>query len=139
MWPFGVSLRGEASNHRMLRWLKTVVVSDAEKAPGEVSGGDREGERKRTAVDVSKHPRWHRNRGGQESPGWAWRVPEYWPGGARHAGGASLVCGSCTERGKAGADMPGRVAGADGERERADRQNPGGVEYRRGIGWRTGS
>jgi hypothetical protein len=31
-WPFGVALRGEASNHRMLRWLKTVVVSDAEKA-----------------------------------------------------------------------------------------------------------
>ena len=55
MWPFGVALRGEASNHRMLRWLKTVVVSDAEKAPGEVSGGDWEGERKRTAVDASKH------------------------------------------------------------------------------------
>ena len=31
-WPFGVALRGEAPNHRMLRWLKTVVVNDAEKA-----------------------------------------------------------------------------------------------------------
>jgi hypothetical protein len=30
--PFGVALRGEASNHLMLRWLKTVVVSDEEKA-----------------------------------------------------------------------------------------------------------
>jgi hypothetical protein len=38
----------------MLRWLKTVVVGDEEKAPGEVSGGDQEAERKRTAVDVSK-------------------------------------------------------------------------------------
>jgi hypothetical protein len=38
----------------MLRWLMTVVVSDEEKAPGEVSGGDQEGERERTAVDVSK-------------------------------------------------------------------------------------
>jgi len=32
----GMALRsrpaGEASNHRVLRWLKTVVVSDAEKA-----------------------------------------------------------------------------------------------------------
>ena len=42
-WPSGVALRGEASNHRMLRWLKTVVVSD----PGEgarliASGGDQE-------------------------------------------------------------------------------------------------
>ena len=32
-WPFGVALRGEASNRLMLRWLKTVVVSDEEKAP----------------------------------------------------------------------------------------------------------
>ena len=27
-WPSGVALRGEASNHPVLRWLKTVVVSD---------------------------------------------------------------------------------------------------------------
>ena len=33
--PFGVVLRGRASNHRMLHWLKTVVVSDTEKAPRE--------------------------------------------------------------------------------------------------------
>src|SRR4051812_39386944 len=32
VWPFGVALRGEASNHLMLRWLMTVVVSDEEKA-----------------------------------------------------------------------------------------------------------
>ena len=32
MWPFGVALRGEASNRLMLRWLKTVVASDEEKA-----------------------------------------------------------------------------------------------------------
>jgi hypothetical protein len=32
LWPFGVALRGVASNHFMLRWLKTVVVSDEEKA-----------------------------------------------------------------------------------------------------------
>ena len=55
MWPFGVALRGEAPNHRVLRWLKTVVVSDAEKAPLEVSGGDQEGERERTIEDASKH------------------------------------------------------------------------------------
>ena len=45
LWPFGVALRGEASNHLMLRWLKTVVVSDEEKALVEASGGDREDER----------------------------------------------------------------------------------------------
>jgi hypothetical protein len=31
-WPFGAALRGEASSHRMVPWLKTVVLSDAEKA-----------------------------------------------------------------------------------------------------------
>ena len=54
LWPFGVALRGEASNHLMLRWLKTVVVSDEEKGARDASGGDQEGERKRTAVEVSK-------------------------------------------------------------------------------------
>ena len=32
-WPFEAVLRRKASNHLMLRWLKTVVVSDGEKAP----------------------------------------------------------------------------------------------------------
>lgn len=43
MWPFGAALRGEASNRLMPRWLKTVVVSEVEKAPDEASGRDREG------------------------------------------------------------------------------------------------
>ena len=30
--PSGVGLRRQALNHRVLRWLKTVVVSDREKA-----------------------------------------------------------------------------------------------------------
>jgi hypothetical protein len=32
MWPFGGALWGEPSNRRVLHWLKTVVVSDTEKA-----------------------------------------------------------------------------------------------------------
>jgi hypothetical protein len=31
-WPFGVARRRVAPNRLMLRWLKTVVVSDEEKA-----------------------------------------------------------------------------------------------------------
>ena len=40
-WPSGAALQGEASNHLMLRWLKTVVVSDEEKAQemGQVGTG----------------------------------------------------------------------------------------------------
>jgi hypothetical protein len=32
VWPFGVARRREIPNRLMLRWLKTVVVSEEEKA-----------------------------------------------------------------------------------------------------------
>ncbi len=38
-WPSGVGLRGQAPNRPVLRWLKTVVVSDREKAHQIASGG----------------------------------------------------------------------------------------------------
>ncbi len=41
-WPSGVVLRGRAPNRSVLRWLKTVVVSDREKARLIASGGDQE-------------------------------------------------------------------------------------------------
>ena len=41
-WPSSVGLRGLALNHPVLRWLKTVVVSDREKARLIASGGDQE-------------------------------------------------------------------------------------------------
>ncbi|MEV3965237.1 hypothetical protein AB0M34_30870 [Nocardia sp. NPDC050193] len=57
VWPFGVALRWEASNHHMLRWLKTVVVSDVEKAQGMRQVGIGKTVRKSSfsgiAVDVS--------------------------------------------------------------------------------------
>jgi hypothetical protein len=51
-WPFGVVLRGEASNRPVLRWLKTVVVSDREKARLIASGGDQEDVQKAPAGDT---------------------------------------------------------------------------------------
>jgi hypothetical protein len=53
VWPSGAALRGEAPNHLMLRWLKTVVVSDEEKASLEASGGDQEDERCRSVENQS--------------------------------------------------------------------------------------
>ena len=41
VWPFGVAGRAEAPNPHMLRWLKTVVVSDVEKAPVRCQVGTR--------------------------------------------------------------------------------------------------
>jgi len=40
--PSGIVLWGMVSNHHMLRWLKTVVVSDVEKAPERCQVGVRE-------------------------------------------------------------------------------------------------
>ena len=71
------------------------------------------------AVDVSKQVGWHQNRGRRIVPGRAWRVPVYRPGGARHAGDVSLVCGSCAEREKARPD----TAVVGGEREVPKRRN----------------
>jgi hypothetical protein len=41
-WPSGVVLRGRAPNDPVLRWLKTVVVSDRGEGALDASGGDRE-------------------------------------------------------------------------------------------------
>ena len=86
------------------------------------------------AVDVSKQVGWHQNRGRWIVPGRAWRVPVYRPGGARHGGDVSLICGSCAEREKARPDTAGC-----GEREVPERATPGGTEYRCGARWRTDS
>ena len=54
VWPPGVGLQGQASNHLMLLRLRDVVVSDKEKAVMKLSGGFREDERKRTVEEASK-------------------------------------------------------------------------------------
>ena|SRR5215217_3405353 len=46
--------------------------------------------------------------------GSAWREPAYWPGGARHGGDASPVCGFHVERGKACPDTAVRVGWREG-------------------------
>ena len=66
------------------------------------------------------------------SPGRAWRVPEYWTGGARRGGGVSLVCCSRMEREKAGVDTSDRSLGLvqpPGRREGACR----GANRRHGV------
>ena len=72
-WPFGAALRREAPNRRVLRWLTTVVVSDAEKAQVMRQVGTRKTVRSPgdgIAVEVSlSESKWHRNRGGVGSPG----------------------------------------------------------------------
>jgi hypothetical protein len=123
----------------MLRWLKTVVVSDVEKAHVMRQVGIGKTVRSPRflgiAVDVSllnkvaSKPGCSRS-ARDESGG----CPCFWPGGVRHVGDVSPVCGFCAERGKARLD----TAVEDGERELPSGGNRKGSEYRRGACWRTG-
>jgi hypothetical protein len=53
-WPLGIVRRWTVSNRLLLRWLKTVVVSEWGKGAVRASGGVREGERERTIVEAPK-------------------------------------------------------------------------------------
>jgi hypothetical protein len=61
-WPFGVALRREAPNHLMLRWLKTVVVSDEEKASLEAQVGTGKASASESLLTCRNPLRRHRNR-----------------------------------------------------------------------------
>ena len=77
--PFGTALRREVPNHRVLRWLKTVVVSDTEKAHWMRQVGIRKTVRSldcEIAVDMSLLDRWHQNQGESGVP---WEEPGGWP------------------------------------------------------------
>ena len=68
-WPFGVALRREAPNHLMLRWLKTVVVSDEEKAHQMRQVGIRKASESEPLSRCRKQSRWHQNLGAWGCPG----------------------------------------------------------------------
>ena len=85
--PFGTALRREVPNHRVLRWLKTVVVSDTEKAPLTRQVGIRKTLRSldsEIAVDMSLLDRWHQNQGESGVP---WEEPGGWPPTGRAVSG----------------------------------------------------
>jgi hypothetical protein len=68
-WPFGVALRGAASNHLRLRWLKTVVVSAEEKAHRMRQVGIGKASASESLLKCRNLFRWHQNRGVDEVPG----------------------------------------------------------------------
>jgi hypothetical protein len=99
------------------------VLSVEEKASQRVSDGDQEDERKRSTVDVSRIRTDIKTGVAKESRDESGGCPCYWPGGVRHGGGVSLVCGFCVERGKARADTaPMMGVGLGRERECAKQQ-----------------
>jgi hypothetical protein len=123
-WPFGAALRGEAPNRLMLRRSWPFVVSDEEKAGGGArqvgTGKASESEPLMTCRNQAMASKPGPDHGRRDEPG---GCPAYWPGGARHGGGASPVCGSRAERGKVRPDTaPAGVAG--GGRERGEGRDP---------------
>jgi hypothetical protein len=88
-WPSGAALRGEASNHPQLHWLKTVVANVVGKGVArsrqvwveKMSDG-----RKPSAVYVSKHHQSTSEPGPLVRPGMSLGAPVYCPGGVRHTG-----------------------------------------------------
>ena len=104
---------GEASNHLMLRWLKTVVVSDEEKAHKMRQVGTRKASESEPLSKCRKQSRWHQNLGAWGCPGMslagarllarrcpAWRRRESglrlsrgtWEGVSRHSVAKSVRC-----------------------------------------------
>lgn len=115
VWPFGVARRWEAPNRLMLRWLKTVVVSDEEKAPVRCQVGTGKTNASESLLTCRNRFRRHRNRGVKWIPGQAWRVcrllARWCPACRRREPGLRLPCG--TGEGASGYALLVRV----GERE----------------------
>ena len=89
VWPSEAALRGEASNHLQVHWLKTVVLNVVGKGAArsrQVGVGKMSDGRESSAVDVSKVVRRCRNQGRPIVLGSAWGLPVYCPGGIRHIG-----------------------------------------------------
>jgi hypothetical protein len=102
VWPFGVARRRVASNHLMLRWLKTVVVSDEEKASVRRQVGIRKTNASESLLTCRKDLKTTSEPGCHLNPGISLAgVPLFWPGGVRHADDVSLICGFRVELGKA--------------------------------------
>src|ERR1035441_1970340 len=119
VWPSGAALRGEASNHLQVHWLKTVVLNVVGKGAArsrQVWVGKMSDGRKSSAVDVSKSGKTTSKPGSLLRPGMSLGVtrllPRRRPAYRQHEpdSGASM------ERVKA---SPDTVAGAPAARGRA--------------------
>jgi hypothetical protein len=108
----------------MLRWLKTVVVSDDEEA----YVMRQVGARKTIIVEVSKSRQTASEPRCSIDLGMSLRMSADWPGGVRHDDDVSLACRFRVEREKARRDTD--CPGQGGEREPPKRPKPRGNEYR---------
>src|SRR5438034_2178866 len=136
-WPFGVALRGVASNRLMLRWLKTVVVSDEGKASkrrqvgiGKASASESPSTCRNQFQVASKLGR---ARGSRMSLAGTRLLARRCPAYRRREPGLRLSRGTW-EGWPRYCRQQGRLEG-----ERSSGRNLRGAEYRRGAGIRTGS
>jgi hypothetical protein len=135
LWPFGVALRGEASNHLMLRWLMTVVVSDEEKALLRCQVGTRKAsvsEPLLTCRNCEMASKPERSRVSGMSLAGARVLARRCPACRRREPGLRHARGTWE-----GVARHGCRVGDGGERECPEAETVG-TEYRRGLRWRTG-
>jgi hypothetical protein len=120
LWPFGVALRGEASNHLMLRWLKTVVVSDEEKAHWMRQVGTGKASESEPLSRCRNQTRRHQNQGAWGCPGMSLagaRVLARWcPAWRRRESGLRLSRGTWEGGRRYRVPVPAGAGGREGAR-----------------------
>src|ERR1017187_1958955 len=136
-WPFGVALRREASSRLMLRWLKTVVVSDEEKAHWMRQAGTGKASASESLL-TCRNPKTTSEPGCFGYSGMSLadiRLLARWcPACRRREPGLRLPHGT-GEGASRYWPVPFRAVRQGGPQA----AEPRGAEYRRGARWRTGS
>jgi len=91
--PFGVGFQERASNHSKLLRSKAVVVSVGVKALGRYPKQVwvREANESELLLTRGKPENCRQNQGRSQLLGGAYRIPGYWIGGDRRAGGVNLI------------------------------------------------
>ena len=125
VWPFAAALAEGGCKPPHAALAEDRRGERCGKGARDASGGDREDGAQSSfwgsLVTCRYSIRWHQNRGVVGQPGMSLAGVRFsWPGGVRHVGDVSPVCGFCRERGKARLDtaVHDRV---DGERELPNR------------------
>jgi hypothetical protein len=102
--PLAAGLQEQAANHRKRRWLRAIRHERYGKGTLMYQVWIKKTNTSEPPLKCRKHIRRRQNRGGDVAPGGVWRKPAYWPDGARHTGGVSLIqalmsnCGNLSQR-----------------------------------------
>ena len=104
VWPLAAGLQEQAANHRKRRWSRAMRRERYGKGTLMYQVWIKKTNTSEPPLKCRKRLRRRQNWGVNVAPGRVWRKPAYWPGGARHTGGVSLIralmlnCGNLSQR-----------------------------------------